>query len=337
MNRPKHSRFPSLDLSRVATIPIAERANLVTLKDFASPMTQPEGMGAWLNGLPLTEHRTNAAGSLRMVVQQLVSARAQGRAMVWALGPHVVKYGLSLLIIDLMERGLISAIATNGAGAIHDAEIALFGETSEEMTGEIQTGRFGMARETGDFLNGAAACAHREGLGFGEALGHRLLEVDAPNQRFSLLASAHRLGIPMTIHVAMGTDIVHGQPTFVGADTGQATFNDFQILAAAIDQLHDGGVHLNVASSVVLPEVFLKCLTVANNLRAVDGGVPIEGFLTVNIDHQSEYRPLMNVVRRPTAGVGRGVELLARVELMIPLLAALLVARDTDRTGSISD
>jgi hypothetical protein len=326
MSHPLRTRYPYLELSRVTTLPIAERPNLVTLEDFARPAAPGNGMGAFLDGLPLTRHRTNAAGSLTEVVASIRGARAAGRGITWALGPHVVKYGLSLLIIDLMERGLVTAVATNGAGAIHDAEIALFGVTSEEMTGEIQTGRFGMARETGEFVNGAARLAKDAGLGFGEALGQRLIDAGAPNLRYSLLASAHRLGIPMTVHVAIGTDIVHQHPNFDGSATGAATQHDFQILAAAIDRIAGGGVHLNIASSVVLPEVFLKCLTVANNLRAGAGGEPVADFLTVNIDHQSEYRPLMNVVRRPTVGVGRGVELVARVELMVPLLAGLLVA-----------
>jgi len=283
-------------------------------------------MGELIEALPVTRHRTNAAGSLSEVVVRIRNARTLGCGITWACGPHVVKYGLSLLMIDLMERGLVTALATNGAGAIHDAEIALFGVTSEEMTGEIQSGRFGMARETGEFLNAAADEARSEALGFGEVLGRRILEVQAPHQSYSLLANAYRLGIPMTVHVAVGTDIVHTHPGFDGGATGTASQHDFQILAAAIDRISDGGVHLNIASSVVLPEVFLKCLTVANNLRASAGTASIREFLTVNIDHQSEYRPLMNVVRRPTVDVGRGVELLGRVELMVPLLAALLVA-----------
>lgn len=323
---PTGSRYPWLDLKKLTTISIRDRQHLVSIEDFAVPVEAGNQMGRFLTSLPLTRHRTNAAGSLQDVVASIREARARKVSITWACGPHVVKYGLSRLVIDLMERGLVTGLATNGAGAIHDAEIALFGVTSEEMTGEIQTGRFGMARETGETLNGAAQEALRLRTGFGEALGRRLVEANAPHQAYSLLASAYRLGIPVTVHVAMGTDIVHAQPSFMGAATGAATQHDFQILASQIAGLRGGGVHLNIASSVVLPEVFLKCLTVANNLRTAGGEGTIRDFLTVTMDHQSEYRPLMNVVRRPTVDVGRGVELLGRVEMLLPLLAALLVA-----------
>lgn len=325
---PRASRFPWLSLSALSTISIHDRQHLVTLEDLAVPPPPGNGIGALLDGFPLTRHRTNAAGSLNDVVNAIHDARARGASIIWACGPHVVKYGLSRLLIELMERKLVTALATNGAGAIHDCELALFGVTSEEMTGEIQTGRFGMARETGAFLNRAAREALHEGLGYGEALGRLLYTEQAPHRDISLLGNAYRLGIPMTVHVAMGTDIVHAQPSFSGQATGAATQHDFQILASCIDRLNGGGVHLNIASSVVLPEVFLKCLTVANNLRSVQQQGSVRDFLTVTMDHQSEYRPLMNVVRRPTVDVGRGLELLGRVEVMLPLLASLLLAKE---------
>ncbi len=227
-----------------------------------------------------------------------------------------------------MRNGFVTQVATNGAGAIHDVEIALFGATSEEMQGRIHTGEFGMARETGAFINLSAQEAHRTGAGFGETIGRRLLETGAPHVDSSLFAQAYRLEVPVTVHVAIGTDIVHMHPGFDGGATGAASQCDFEIFAAGLDGLDQGGVHLNVASSVVLPEVFLKSLTLVNNLRRGEAREPVQDFLTVTIDHQSEYRPLMNVVRRPTGDLGRGVELLGRIEILVPLLVSLLLADD---------
>lgn len=335
--RPDASRYPSLDLARVTTRPISTRRNLVSIHDFATPFDPGSAPRAFFQGLPETRHRTNAAESLADVVETIVVARGKGRGITWCCGPHLVKYGLSLHLIDLMERGFVSAIATTGAGAIHDAEIALFGATSEEMTGEIGTGRFGMARETGEFINRTAIEARDRRIGFGEALGSKLTSAGAPHLKYSLLGNAYRIGIPMTVHVAIGTDIVHAQPGFDGGATGCASQFDFQIFGAALDRIDNGGVHLNVASSVVLPEIFLKCLTVANNLRRGEGKASVTDFLTVAIDHQSAYRPLMNVVRRPTIDVGRGIELLGRIELLLPLLSGLLVARDSAASAVSGD
>lgn len=331
MSGPKNSSFEYLDLHCVKTISISERDNLVSIGDFAEPFSSP-GISSFLDGLPLTRHRTNSAGILKEILGRMKRARMKGAPIIWACGPHLIKYGLSKLMVDLMDRGFVSAYATNGAGAIHDVEIALFGETSEEMSGEIGMGRFGMARETGEFINRCAARARREGRGLGETLGMTLVEESAPHLDHSILAGAWRHAIPMTIHVAVGTDIVHMHPGFDGADTGAATQHDFQILAAVVKRL-SGGLHLNIASSVILPEVFLKCLTVANNLRQGEGLDPVSDFMTANINHESEYRPLMNVVRRPTIGLGQGVELLGRIELMLPLLYALLVSSDSPVDG----
>ncbi len=317
------SRYPALDRSRVVTLPFGERTNLVSVTDFAAPPAS----GApprFLDILPATRHRTNAAANLVEVVHGIRAARARGKSITWACGPHLVKYGLSRHLVALMQAGLVTHVATNGAGAIHDAEIALFGATSEEMSGRIHTGAFGMARETGHFLNDAARQARDRGAGYGETLGYLL--ADAPHAGDSLLAQAFIAGIPMTIHVAIGTDIVHMHPSFDGAATGAASQRDFEILAAGIDNLSGGGVHLNVASSVVLPEVFLKSLTMANNLRRAAGRAPVQDFLAVTVDHESEYRPLMNVVRRPTGDLGKGIELLGRIEILVPLIAALLLA-----------
>jgi rfaE bifunctional protein nucleotidyltransferase chain/domain len=331
--RPEHSRYPWIDLRTVSTISILERENLVKAEEFATLPTDTR-LSALLDSLPLVSQRSNTAGSLRAVVRAILDARTAGRTISWAIGPQVVKYGLSRLIIALMERGFITALATTGAGAIHDTELAFFGATSEEMTGGIRTGTFGMARETGELLNGAARRARLEQRGFGEVLGEQAQQ--APFAELSLLASSYKLSIPLTVHLTLGADIVHTHPSYSGADCGAATQQDFQIFAAQLGRLGQGGVHLNVASSVVLPEIFLKGLTVCNNLRAKSGEGALEHFMTVNIDHQSEYRPLMNVLRRPTVDVGVGIELLGRLELMLPLLTALLLEADRATEPSIS-
>ncbi len=321
------SRYPQADRARVVTVPFHQRENLVTLDDFAPP-PDASTVGRFQAVLPSTRHRTNAADNLTEVVHALQKARAAGRTVSWACGPHLIKYGLTDHLISLMEHRLVTQVATNGAGAIHDVEIALFGATSEEMQGRIHTGEFGMARETGAFIHQAAAQAATLGQGFGETIGKQLLHRGAPHARHSLFAQAYRLGIPVTVHVAIGTDIVHMHPGFDGAATGAASGHDFDIFSAGMDRLSGGGVHLNVASSVVLPEVFLKALTLTNNLRRSAGKDPVRDFLTVTIDHQSEYRPLMNVVRRPTRDLGKGIELLGRIEILLPLLTALLLQDD---------
>lgn len=313
------SKYEKIDPAGITLSPIEKRQNLVKIADFAKPIPHGAGFVAFLESLPSISHRTDAASNLRQLVIALQQAVARKNSIIWGIGPHVIKYGLSLLISDLMDQGFISAIALNGAGAIHDTEMALIGETSEEMGGRIGRGEFGMARETGEFLNGAAALARQEEMGFGEALGQRLCAQNAPYLDYSIIAQAYRRDIPVTIHVAIGTDIIHMHPSMNGADTGYASLQDFYTLARVVSRLNDGGIYLNIGSSVVLPEVFLKSLTMANNLYG-----EVKNFLTVNIDHLSEYRPLMNVVRRPTIESSQGFELIGRIELLIPILAALL-------------
>ncbi len=303
-----------LDLTKIKTNSIRERKSLVSIKDFAK-LPKGSSFSSFLECLSSVGQRTNAGSDFLNIIEAIKKAKANNKAIIWALGPHVVKYGLSPLIIDLMKRGYISAIAFNGAGAIHDCEIGLFGETSEEMTGRIHSGDFGMAKETGDFLNNAAKFAAREGKGYGATIGELLQGSDF--QEYSILSQAYRLKIPITVHVAIGTDIIHMHPSMDGAATGKATYTDFKILA---DNIKDIGVHLNICSTVILPEVFLKCLTIAKNL-----GYKLEDFTTCTIDHESKYRPLMNVVRRPTKDFGTGYELLGRVEIILPLLHIALI------------
>jgi hypothetical protein len=305
-----------LDLSGVRTYPLADRKSQVTVSAFARPHAAGEGMAAFLDGLP----RVLAADTLRKVTADVLRARSGGRPIIWGLGAHVIKVGLTPLLIDLMERGLVTAIALNGAGIVHDFEIAVAGHTSEDVAAGIGAGEFGMARETGEEINRAIVEGDAGGLGLGASLGAYLERRAPPHLGASLLAAARRLGVPVTVHVAFGTDIVHMHPACDPAAVGRATHLDFRILAGVVSRLGGGGVYLNVGSAVLLPEVFLKAVTLARNL-----GHEITDFATVNMDFIQSYRPNTNVVERPTRGVGRGYSLTGHHEIMVPLLAAALV------------
>ncbi len=311
------------DFGDVRRVPISERSNLVRVAEFTQPPDGDYSFRAFLDSLSSIKHRTNAATSLNTLVTTMMQARDSGQPITWALGPHIIKYGLTPLIVHLMDAGLIQCILTNGAGAIHDVEIALIGETSEEMGGHISRGDFGMARETGEFINGAALEAYETGKGFGEALGDKLIREKAPYLHSSLFAQARLRNIPLTVHVAIGTDIIHMHPDMNGAATGEATFTDFRRFVAVLQKFSGGGVHLNIGSTVVLPEIFVKAMTVANNLNQQ----PARDFTTVNFDHLSEYRPLMNVVKRGSMDGGHGYEIIGRMEIMVPLLVWVLSER----------
>ena len=305
-----------LDLAGVRTYPLADRKSQVTLSEFARPHAAGQAFGAFLEGLP----RVLAADTLRRVAAEILRARTLGRPIVWGLGAHVLKVGLSPVLIDLMERGLATAVALNGAGIVHDFELAVAGHTSEDVAAGIGAGEFGMARETGEEINRAIVEGDAAGLGLGAALGLYLERRAPPHVGVSVLAAARRLGLPVTVHVAFGTDIVHMHPACDPAAVGRATHLDFRILAGVVSRLGGGGVYLNVGSAVLLPEVFLKAVTLARNL-----GHEIADFATVNMDFIQSYRPNTNVVQRPTHGVGRGYSLTGHHEIMVPLLAAALV------------
>jgi hypothetical protein len=308
------SRYREVDLSRLTLVPVEARESLVRVEDFARPL--PRGAAsAVLDALP----DLLAGKALREIVTAVVAARRAGRAVVAMTGGHVVKTGVSPGLIAWMEAGLLGACAMNGAAAIHDCEIALFGRTSENVEAGLATGAFGMASETAAFLNGAARQAAERGEGFGEALGRLLVEAGAPHRGASLLARAYESGIPATVHVAIGADVVHAHASCDGAAVGAATHRDFRILAAALETAA-GGVVLNIGSAVVLPEVFLKALTVARNL-----GASREGLVTVNLDFLQHYRPTQNVVVRPTRGSGRGYAVTGHHELLVPLLTAAVL------------
>jgi hypothetical protein len=305
-----------LDLAGVRTYPLAERHSKVSLADFGRPHRQGGSLKEFLGSLP----GILAGDTLRRLVADILRARALGKPILWGLGAHVLKVGLSPVLIDLAERGLVTGIALNGAGVVHDFELAVAGQTSEEVAEGLGSGQFGMARETGEGVNQAIVGGDRDGLGLGAAVGRALAEQKPPHLGVSLLAAAWRLGLPATVHVAVGTDIIHMHPACDPAALGRASHLDFRIFAGLVANLGAGGVYLNVGSAVLLPEVFLKAVTLARNL-----GHSLTDFATANLDFIQSYRPMTNVVERPTRGVGRGYSLTGHHELLVPLLAAALI------------
>jgi hypothetical protein len=307
-----------LSLDGVRTYPLRERKSKVTVEDFARPHVPGASFASFLDSLP----GILAVQSLRALAADVQRARALGKPILWGLGAHVLKVGLSPLILDLMERGFVTGLAFNGAGIVHDFELAVAGQTSEEVEEGLGSGAFGMAAETGEEVNRAIVDGDRDGLGLGASLGRYLERRRPPHLAQSLLAAAFRRGLPATVHVAIGTDIVHMHPACDPAALGRGSHLDFRILAGEVARLGGGGVYLNVGSAVLLPEVFLKAVTLARNL-----GHDISDFATANLDFIQSYRPSTNVVRRPTAGVGRGYSLTGHHEILVPLLAAALVEK----------
>jgi len=314
---------PPADLGSVRTYPLSERSNKVSVDAFASPVRSEGSLAGFLDGLS----DVLGARTLRELAGAIVDARGAGRPVYFALGGHVIKVGLAPVIGRLLEEGSIDGVALNGAAAIHDWEIAAIGATSEDVAGGLQDGRFGMSEETGRELNEAAREAASGGEGLGAVLGRRIVEADLPYRRSSLLAQAHELSIPATVHVAIGSDIVHQHPRADGAAIGAATFTDFRKLITMVSRL-DGGVWINCGSAVQLPEVFLKALSVAENL-----GHPIRSLTTANLDMIRHYRTEENVLRRPTRGRGRGFQLTGHHEINVPLLAAAIGLERSRRTG----
>jgi len=313
-----------LSLDGVSTYPLASRKSKVARAAFARPHRRGAPFTAFLDGLP----RILAGEALPALRDEILRARARRRPVIWGLGAHVIKVGLAPVVIDLMERGFVTAIATNGAGVVHDFEVAVAGRTSEDVEAGLGTGEFGMARETGEEVNRAIVEGDRDGLGLGAAMG-RYLSTRRPRPRHldvSLLAAAWRLEVPATVHVAIGTDIVHMHPACDPGALGRASHLDFRVFAGEVARLGGGGVYLNVGSAVVLPEVFLKAVTLARNL-----GHRLANFATANLDFLQSYRPGTNVVERPVAGTGRGYRLTGHHEILVPLLAAALVEKDAGR------
>ncbi|RPH94080.1 hypothetical protein EHM69_08380 [candidate division KSB1 bacterium] len=308
------SRYQTIDLDQVKTYSVTDRASKVERGGFASPIGKASTFSDFWDSLP----DFLAARDLHEVVRTLSAARGR-KPILWMMGAHPLKVGLSRLLIDLLKSGFISSLSSHGAFAVHDSEIAMFGKTSEEVADTIRDGRFGMARETGEFFVRAVNLAREKQFGLGEALGECLLSEQAPFVEDSLLAQCLNANVPLTIHAAIGTDIVYEHPHLSGAGVGEASYRDFLIFCKQVSGLCEGAAVLNFGSAVIMPEVFLKALAVARNLEN-----PCHGFLTANFDMLQHYRPTQNVVRRPTATGGKGYSFTGHHEIMLPLLAAAL-------------
>ena len=307
-----------IDLSSVKTISIKGRKSKVHMTDFARVFDpKSESFSTFIKSLP----HFLVADDLRLFVDDVVRSRKAKKPVIAMIGAHVIKVGLAPLLIDLMKQKIITCVAMNSAAAIHDVETALWGKTSEDVEAFLADGRFGMSKETGEFINGVLKTGYEtSSIGYGEALGNALRF--AQNKKLSLLAACNRYDIPVTVHAAIGTDIIHQQPTMDGAATGAMSFRDFKVLCNVVKELQGGGVVMNIGSAVLLPEVFLKALTVARNL-----GYDARGFTTANFDMLQHYRPRVNVVARPTKKYGKGFLFTGHHEIMIPLLCAMIKDR----------
>ena len=304
-----------IDLSGLSTYSLFERPSKVSVSDFAKPVSAGMSMRDFLKALPAQL----AASDIIALSEAVAEAVKNRRKVMVTMGAHVIKVGLNPILIDLMKRGIISSLSLNGACIIHDTETAMAGKTSEDVGAVLGDGSFGAARETGEFLNRAIREAQETNQGLGKTVGKRLLESEFPYNSLSLLAQAARFDVPVTVHVAVGTDIIHIHPSVSGEATGAASHTDFRIFASLVKELQHG-VLLNIGSAVIMPEVFLKALTLVRNL-----GYEVNRFTTANFDFIRQYRPLTNVVNRPTSSGGRGYNITGHHELMIPLLAAAVL------------
>ena len=310
-------KFKPLDLSKIKTYPLSDRGNKVSAADFAKTHKKGATFQDFLNGLP----HILAGSELRSVISAMATAARNKKTIILGMGAHVIKVGLNPVVIDLMQRGIITCVAMNGAGIVHDVELAMAGHTSEDVATTIDDGSFGMAEDAAIFLGEALAELRHDTEGLGLALGRAIAQKTLPFGKDSILAAGFRLGIPVTVHVAIGTDIVHMHPQFDAARTGIATHCDFRLFSSVVATI-ENGVYLNVGSAVILPEIFLKAVTLARNL-----GHTLDHFTTVNLDFVSHYRPLTNVITRPTARGGRGINLVGSHEIMLPLIAGGVIER----------
>ena len=309
-----------IPLEKVNTYPLASRRSKVSLDDFAKPIPAGASLHEFLASLP----NILAVQSLRELAGRIRLARERDKPVIWGIGGHVIKTGLAPVLIDLMNKGFVNAIAGNGSVLVHDSEIAMVGSTSEDVDATLGEGAFGGANETGQLLNTAAQQAVRDQIGLGEAMGQVLTAKSPPNNSYSLICAAYHKRLPFTAHVTIGGDIAHFHPVSDGAALGASSHTDFRLLAELVRRMNGGGVYLNVGSAVTLPEVFLKCVTLVRNL-----GHELNDITTANLDFIQSYRPLTNVVRRPTAdGAGRGYAITGHHELTIPLLAGLLICAE---------
>ena len=308
-------KFEPIDLKNVKTYRLSDRKSKVSTADFAGPWEKGGSYKDFLERLP----NILSGSDIKNVIAGLANSARQNKTIILGMGAHVIKVGLSPIIIDLMQRGVITGVAMNGAGIIHDLEVAMAGQTSEDVAASIDDGSFGMARDTADFLNQAIAGSEQGTSGLGQSIGRAIMDQKLPLIEHSILAAGCRLDIPVTVHVAIGTDIIHMHPQFDPAKAGQASHRDFRLLTSMVGSL-EGGVYLNVGSAVVLPEIFLKAVTLARNL-----GHTLDHFMTVNIDFIRHYRPLTNVIQRPTARGGTGINLVGHHEILLPLIAAGII------------
>jgi len=306
-----------IDMTKIKTYPLKSRKSKVSIADFAKEVTPDKNFQYFIAGLP----DILAGKNLKNVIKLIFKARQQKKPMIWMFGAHVIKCGLSPLILQLAREGFVTAIAINGAGIIHDFEIAYAGRTSEDVAVNIQNGTFGMAEETSRIINQTISQGARNGLGLGEAMGQRINEMSCKYARYSILAQAHKLNIPVTVHAAIGTDIIYQHPSCDAAAIGETSYRDFHTFAAQVAGLGNGGVLLNFGSAFILPEVFLKAVTICRNL-----GYKLDNFTTANFDMVYQYRPQANIVTRPVGKKGQGYNFVAQHEIIIPLLAKALVS-----------
>jgi hypothetical protein len=315
-----YENIEPIDLSAIRTYELASRPSKVSADNFAKPIKENDSLLGFLQKLP----RILAVESMRELAARMRRARDNGKPIIWGIGGHVIKTGLVPIIIDLMDRGLVTAIAANGSVLVHDTEIAIVGSTSEDVDATLGSGDFGAAKETGEILNVAACAGQRDAIGLGEAMGRELTSKNPLNADKSLLCAAYGRKLPFTAHLAIGTDIGHFHASCDGAALGETTHRDFRFLCSLVKEMNGGGVYLNYGSAVILPEVFLKAVTVVRNL-----GNELRDITTANFDFIQGYRPSTNVVRRPTAdGAGRGFAITGHHELTLPLLAAMLVCEE---------
>lgn len=309
------AEYKPISFDKIKTYPLGDRASKVSVDDFGRAWKAGGRMSDWLSALP----KILAGSDLIKISECVVNAVNSKKMIILGMGAHPVKVGLNPIIIDLMERGVIKAVAMNGAGIIHDSELAMAGHTSEDVDARLDDGRFGMAEETGRLLNEAIINGAAADKGIGLAVGEMLFNNGFPYNRFSILAKAFELGAPVTVHVAVGTDTIHFHPGADGAAIGKASHLDFRIFSGLISDL-EGGVFINLGSAVIIPEVFLKAITLVRNL-----GYSVKGFTTVVMDFIKNYRPVTNVLNRPTQDGGRGFSLIGHHEIMFPLLAAAVI------------
>ena len=320
-----------VDFKKIKTYPIKKRDNKVRVADFAKSPHSP----FFKEGLKLPPFTKGGVGELEdlfpkilkgneimEIVDAVIKANKKKKPVIFAIGAHVIKCGLSPVIIDLMKKGIVTAVAMNGAGAIHDYEIAMIGETSEDVAVEIKKGRFGMVEETGAMMNSAMNKFVNDSVGMGEALGRDIYEKRLKYKKYSILYHGYKLNVPVTIHSAIGTEIIHMHPSADGAVTGKGSFNDFKLFTSFLTNIGKGGCFFNIGSAVILPEVFIKALSIVRNM-----GYKAHGFVTVNMDMVQHYRPHVNVVNRPIQGEGKGYTLTGHHEIMLPLIYQIIITK----------